>query len=543
MRGPRSTSTGLRRSCFSTARWQSTGAASSSGTSRISTARRSSPTASGRRRSTSATASSSPITRGSRPRRRATTIGGGDACLPRLTARLIHFHGADNLVRLFRGDRAIPATWQQLHALFVRACDQRFERSIAAAAGRGSARDPGHRRAGIRARAPDRAARHRKPDARRTRLGEQQAPRVEQAPPTRHRSRRRPAAFTSTSRAPQDWHASTARPKGAKIGYLDTTPLALAIEHDDRGAARARRRMTGPAPISSSSSGSRFSRRSARRSRPAAMPTCAAMHASPVDLPVDIRVGLSRITRELTAPNPRSARMAPSIHPQGPPRQTAPARGASRFFIRRPPMPRRSSCCRLPATRGRPTPWCEPAAPAPPPATRDAQWRVNDRSAAGWRISAPGGVGQSLALGALVAMSSGDGDEWMLGVVSRLSKKPRDEVEAGMSLIASRVVPVTLYGRRQAQAEMSVVVDGIDISTRGARFDGLYLMPPTRLDTRLAMRTLIIPTSEYFEGRNVILSTRELELLGDAGCRHRSARRLDLGDDARRGKIGAPRLA
>ena len=104
-------------------------------------------------------------------------------------------------------------------------------------------------------------------------------------------------------------------------------------------------------------------------------------------------------------------------------------------------------------------------------------------------------------------MSSGDGDEWMLGVVSRLSKKPRDEVEAGMSLIASRVVPVTLYGRRQAQAEMSVVVDGIDISTRGSRFDGLYLMPPTRLDTRLAMRTLIIPTSEYFEGRNVILST------------------------------------
>ena len=30
---------------------------------------------------------------------------------------------------------------------------------------------------------------------------------------------------------------------------------------------------------------------------------------------------------------------------------------------------------------------------------------------------------------------------------------------------------------------MGVVVDGIDISTRGARFDGLYLMPPARLDT------------------------------------------------------------
>ena len=132
---------------------------------------------------------------------------------------------------------------------------------------------------------------------------------------------------------------------------------------------------------------------------------------------------------------------------------------------------------------------------------------MNDRSATGWRISAPGGLGQSLALGALVAMSSADGGEWMLGVVSRLSKRPRNEIEAGMSLIATRVVPVTLFGRRQAQADMSVVVDGIDVSTRGARFDGLYLMPPARLDTRLAMRTLIIPPSEYFEGRSVILST------------------------------------
>jgi len=95
----------------------------------------------------------------------------------------------------------------------------------------------------------------------------------------------------------------------------------------------------------------------------------------------------------------------------------------------------------------------------------------------------------------------------MLGVVNRLARGARQEIEAGMSLIASRVVPITLYGRRQVAAEMSFVVDGIDVSTMGARFYGLYLMPPERLDTRLAMRTLIVPAPEYFEGRSVILAT------------------------------------
>jgi len=36
---------------------------------------------------------------------------------------------------------------------------------------------------------------------------------------------------------------------------------------------------------------------------------------------------------------------------------------------------------------------------------------------------------------------------------------------------------------------------------------GLYLPPPSRPDKPLAMKTLIIPTSEYVEGRNVILTT------------------------------------
>ena len=63
--------------------------------------------------------------------------------------------------------------------------------------------------------------------------------------------------------------------------------------------------------------------------------------------------------------------------------------------------------------------------PAPEPGPAPLRWRVSDRSAAGWRISAPGGVGQGLALGALVALCCADDGEWMLGVVSRLAKGAR----------------------------------------------------------------------------------------------------------------------
>ncbi len=91
----------------------------------------------------------------------------------------------------------------------------------------------------------------------------------------------------------------------------------------------------------------------------------------------------------------------------------------------------------------------------------------------------------------------------MLGVVRRMNKVSIEEVEAGMSIIADRVVSVTLHAVRQAKDDMGFIVDGIDISTMGARFHGLYLPPPSRPDKPLSVKTLIIPTQEYSEGRNV----------------------------------------
>ncbi len=137
----------------------------------------------------------------------------------------------------------------------------------------------------------------------------------------------------------------------------------------------------------------------------------------------------------------------------------------------------------------------------------DPMWQVKDRSVAGLRLSASGGVGQTLVLGALVAVRQSDSSDWVLGVVRRMNKVSNDEIEAGMSIVADRLVPVTLHTVRQAKDDMGFVVDGINISTVGARFVGLYLPPPSRPDKPLAMKTLIVPTQEYGDGRIVSLTT------------------------------------
>ena len=76
-----------------------------------------------------------------------------------------------------------------------------------------------------------------------------------------------------------------------------------------------------------------------------------------------------------------------------------------------------------------------------------------------------------------------------------------------MSIIASRAIAVALHAKRQAREDMGFIVDGVDVSTVGERFDGLYLPPPSRPERPLAARTLVVPTSEYAAGRNVILIT------------------------------------
>ena len=108
-------------------------------------------------------------------------------------------------------------------------------------------------------------------------------------------------------------------------------------------------------------------------------------------------------------------------------------------------------------------------------------------------------------LGALVAVRQSDVSGWVLGVVRRLNKLSNEEVEAGVSLIAERVVAVTLHAKREVREGMGIVVNGFDASMLGPRIDGLYLPPPSRPDKPLVVKTVIVPTHEYAEGRKVIL--------------------------------------
>jgi hypothetical protein len=137
----------------------------------------------------------------------------------------------------------------------------------------------------------------------------------------------------------------------------------------------------------------------------------------------------------------------------------------------------------------------------------DPMWEVRDRSVAGLRICAGGGVGQTLMLGALVAVRQSDVSQWLLGVVRRVNKLSQDVVEAGVSLIAERVVAVSLHARREVKQGLGIVVNGFDASMLGPRFDALYLPPPSRPDKPLVVKTVIVPTAEYSEGRKLMLMT------------------------------------
>jgi hypothetical protein len=137
----------------------------------------------------------------------------------------------------------------------------------------------------------------------------------------------------------------------------------------------------------------------------------------------------------------------------------------------------------------------------------DPMWQVRDRSVAGLRICAGGGVGQTLMLGGLVAVRQADATHWVLGVVRRLNKLSNEDVEAGVSLIAERATAITLYAKRETKQELGIVVNGLDASMLGPRFDALYLPPPSRPDKPLVVKTLIVPTTEYAEGRKVVLMT------------------------------------
>jgi hypothetical protein len=403
--------------------------------------------------------------------------------MPRLFSRLVHYYGTDAKLRVFRYERWIPAKWMELHQLYMRAAELGVERVPAALTGGGSSSTQWtveqeylfvlliHQlnTGNLSPAELDWASAQLRAWSRRLQLD---------AVP------RSPEGFFVDVAGKGGLVRRTGNDSGSMLRYLDTTPMADQLERAIHALRQAEATDQGPAaPINQ--------QRVAilEKVRPAVSPNLNAdLRRDPriaVTVAAKVRVGLGRICRDLAAKDINEPANDPS----------ASAEQIEVFAVAGGPRAKR-----FPANE-------HDSLAASISSFSDPMWQVKDRSVAGLRIAASGGIGQSLALGALVAVRQSDITDWVLGVVRRLNKVSNDEVEAGVSIIAERLVPVVLHAKREAKEDLGIIVNGIDVSTMGARFDGLYLPPPSRPDKPLAVKTLIVPTSEYVEGRNIILTT------------------------------------
>src|SRR5258708_4118708 len=62
--------------------------------------------------------------------------------LPLLFVRLVHFHGTDAKLRVFKYERWIPAKWMELHQVYLRSCELGCDRASAALPAAGAGAQP-----------------------------------------------------------------------------------------------------------------------------------------------------------------------------------------------------------------------------------------------------------------------------------------------------------------------------------------------------------------------------------------------------------------
>ncbi len=402
------------------------------------------------------------------------------AALPLLFVRLVHFHGTDAKLRVFKYERWIPAKWIELHGAYLRACETQCDRQpIALPAAGANAQawsveqeylyvllvhqlNTGNLSpieidwASLQLRAWTR------------RLSLEQIPKSMEG-------------FFVDLAGREGIVRRTGNDRGSMLRYLDTTPLAEGMDRAINALREAEMTDQGPiAAINQQRLGV------LRKIQPMLAPTFYTdLRRDPrttVAVSARVRIGLPRICIDISAKAEDASTESSTEQIEV-------------FAVAGAPRPKRKAMVEDDSLAASLSSWSDP------------MWEIKDRSVAGLRIAATGGVGQSLTLGALVAVRQSDVEGWLLGVVRRLSKVSNDEVEAGVNIIAERIVAVTLSAKRRPNEEIGYVVDGLTMSTMGERFEGLYLPPPSRPDKPLAMKTVIVPTSEYAEGRNVVLTT------------------------------------
>jgi hypothetical protein len=401
--------------------------------------------------------------------------------VPILFARLLHYYGTDAKLRVARYERWIPAKWMELHRTFLRAAELGVDR-IPVALGPANANatqwtveqeylfallvhqlNTGN----LSPVELDWGSAQLRAWSRRV---------VLEAVPSS------PEGFFVDVAGKTGLTRRTGNDSGSMLRYLDTTPMAEQLDRAIAALRQAEGTDLGPAASINQQRVAIL-----EKIRPAVAPNVNVdFRRDPriaCAVPARVRIGLSRIARDLATKDYAEAAEA-SGHEQ-----------IEVYAVADSPRPRK----RVPDEHD--------SLAASLASFSNPQWQVKDRSVAGLRIAASGGIGQTLTLGALVAVRQSDVSEWVLGVVRRLNKVSTEDVEAGVSIIADRVVAVQLNAKREPKDDMGFMVNGIDVSTMGARFDGLYLPPPSRPDKPLAVKTLIVPTQEYSEGRQIILGT------------------------------------
>jgi hypothetical protein len=406
---------------------------------------------------------------------------------PWLMARLIHYFGTDAKLRALRSERWIPAKWGELHGLYRRAIELGIERAEITA---------DHSGASTTARTIEREY----VSVLLTQLVNTGtlAPSQLEWTLAQVRGWSRALALETVAGASSSFAVDLGGRKGlvrrfgdetgGMLRYLDTRPLAAEIE-------RAIAALRPAAAADAESAGSLNRQRIAVLERlraivsPDTVPAVSREARTAVSYEAAVDIGLPRIFQESGPSDPRNAAFEAAVNGTG----REPVADAG------------------PASTGASLRNAQVLGLAPPSryGTAATTWRVQNRSHSGFRITAAGADGDVLALGALVAVRSSEGGDRVLGVVRRMVKATAEKVDAGVSVIALRFAAVTLHARRQAREDMGFVVDGVDVSTIGERFDGLYLPPPSRPKQPLAEQSLVIPATEYATGRRVVVITGE----------------------------------
>jgi hypothetical protein len=403
--------------------------------------------------------------------------------IPQLFARLLHYHGTDAKLRAFRHERWIPAKWSNLHQLYARALELDVARVPVALASAG----PGAMQWSTEQEYIYALL------IQQLNMGSLSPVETDWAS-AQMRAWGRKLKFEAIPRSPEGFYVDLAskrglaRRTGGEAGptmhFLDTTPLADQLE---RAIHALRQADIGEPGAAAALSQQRIG--VLEKVRPVVVPNLYGdlrrAPRTPVTVAAKVRVGLARICTEL----------APKAVVESANDPDAGNEHIEVFAVADRPRSRRQVPDEQDSLSASIAPVSDPA------------WQIKDRSVAGLRISAAGGIGQSLVLGALVAVRQSDANDWVLGAVRRLNKVSNDEVEAGVSIIADRIVPITVHAKRATQDDLGMVVNGVDVSVMGTRFAALYLPPPSRPERPLTVKTLIVPTFEYADGRNLILTT------------------------------------